>query len=173
MVAQIEQGANVKPTTNEEQFIRNASIQLICPESVFLACMDKKLLRQLLFNLLSNAIKYSPSGSMIEFKLVSRGDQAIFQIQDRGLGIPKEDQPRLFEFFHRAKNVGAIAGTGLGLAIVKQCVDIHGGSITVESEVGVGTRFTVTLPLKNHFLTAPYEAKPTNQSLKMMQSQAT
>lgn len=173
LVAQIEQGASVKPTTNEEQFIRNASIQLICPESVFLACMDKKLLRQLLFNLLSNAIKYSPSGSMIEFKLVSRGDQAIFQIQDRGLGIPKEDQPRLFEFFHRAKNVGAIAGTGLGLAIVKQCVDIHGGSITVESEVGVGTRFTVTLPLKNHFLTAPYEAKPTNQSLKMMQSQAT
>jgi PAS domain S-box-containing protein len=173
LVDQIEQGANVKATTNEEKWLRNASIKLICTESLFLACMDKKLLRQLLFNLLSNAIKYSPSGSMIEFKLVSQGDKAIFQIQDRGLGIPKEDQPRLFEFFHRAKNVGAIAGTGLGLAIVKECVDIHGGSITVESEVGVGTKFTVILPLKNHFLIAPYEAKSTNQSPTIMQSQAT
>jgi signal transduction histidine kinase len=110
--------------------------------------MDKKLLRQLLSNLLLNAIKYSPSGGTVQFELASQGDKAIFQIQDQGIGIPREDQPRLFEFFHRAKNVGAIAGTGLGLAIVKKCVDSHDGHITLNSEVGVGTRFTITLPKK-------------------------
>jgi PAS domain S-box-containing protein len=169
LVSQVELGANSKPTSDDETNLYQASIKLICLERTFLACMDKKLLRQLLFNLLSNAIKYSPSGGTIELKLATQGDKAIFQIQDQGLGIPKEDQPRLFEFFHRAKNVGAIAGTGLGLAIVKQCVDIHGGSITVESEVGVGTRFTVILPLKNHFLIAPYGTKPNTQTMKALQ----
>jgi signal transduction histidine kinase len=101
-------------------------------------------------------MKYSPDPNPIQFELTCQGDQAVFQIQDQGIGIPKEDQSRVFEFFHRAKNVGAIAGTGLGLAIVKQCVDLHGGDITVDSEVGRGTRFTVTLPLKNHFSIAPY-----------------
>jgi signal transduction histidine kinase len=118
--------------------------------------MDKRLLRQVLNNLLANAIKYSPNGGTVRFELICQNDRAIFQIQDQGIGIPKEDQPRLFEFFHRAKNVGAITGTGLGLAIVKQCVELHGGDITVKSEVGVGTLFTVTLPLKNHFSIAPY-----------------
>ena len=164
LVAQIERGANCKPTTiDSQQILTPASITFACPQQTLLACMDKKLLKQLLFNLLSNAIKYSPAGSTINFELTSQGDRAVFQIQDRGLGIPKEDQPRLFEFFHRAKNVGAIAGTGLGLAIVKQCVDIHGGSITVDSEVGLGTSFTVTLPLKNPFLIAPYETKLATQ----------
>lgn len=167
LVSQIEQGANSKSTNSDETSLKLASIKLICWERKFLACMDKKLLRQLLFNLLSNAIKYSPDGGTIELKLTNQGEQAIFQIQDQGLGIPKEDQPRLFEFFHRAKNVGAISGTGLGLAIVKQCVDIHGGSITVDSKVGRGTRFTVTLPLKNYFLLAPYDTKLATQTLKM------
>lgn len=108
--------------------------------------VDEKLLRQILTNLLSNAIKYSPSGSTIEFSLTGLNNQAIFKIQDQGIGIPPEDQAHLFESFHRAKNVGTIEGTGLGLAIVKQCVDLHRGEIIVESEVGQGTTFTVILP---------------------------
>ena len=111
--------------------------------------MDEKLLWQILENLLSNAIKYSPTGSTIEFLLNRREKQVVFQVRDRGLGIPSEDRQRLFETFHRATNVGTIAGTGLGLAIVKKCVDIHQGQIAVESEVGVGSTFTVTLPLYN------------------------
>jgi signal transduction histidine kinase len=114
--------------------------------------MDKKLLRQLLSNLLLNAIKYSPSGGTVQFRLAYQGDEAVFQIQDQGIGIPKEDQALVFEFFHRAKNVGAIDGTGLGLAIVKKCVDLHGGQVTVHSDVGVGTQFTVILPLNNPHL---------------------
>ncbi len=114
-----------------------------------LPCMDQHLLQQIFGNLLSNAIKYSPSGSLIEFKLNRDQERAVFQICDRGIGIPTEDQKRLFEAFHRANNVGTIAGTGLGLAIVKKCVDIHQGQISVESEVGVGTTFTITLPIYN------------------------
>jgi len=111
-----------------------------------LPCLDEKLLRQILENLLSNAIKYSPEGSTIEFSLSRFSSQAVFLIRDQGIGIPLEDQQLLFESFHRATNVGTIAGTGLGLTIVKKCVDIHEGQVTVESEVGVGTTFSVTLP---------------------------
>jgi signal transduction histidine kinase len=113
--------------------------------------LDEKLLQHILGNLLSNAIKYSPSGSTVRFDLTCLSDQAIFQIQDQGIGIPPEDLPRLFEAFHRANNVGKIKGTGLGLAIVKQCVDLQRGQISVESVVGSGTTFTVTLPLDYFF----------------------
>jgi PAS domain S-box-containing protein len=108
---------------------------------------DEKLLRQILTNLLLNAIKYSPKGSEIKLDILCQGRQAIFRIQDSGIGIPKKDKELLFKAFHRGTNVGAVAGNGLGLSIVKQCVDLQNGEISVESEVGVGTTFTVTLPL--------------------------
>ena len=113
------------------------------------AYMDEKLLRYIIGNLLSNAIKYSPKGSEVKFDLAYDQDQAILSIQDEGIGIPLEDQQHLFESFRRGSNVGNISGTGLGLAIVESSVELHGGKITVESKVGVGTRFTVTLPLNN------------------------
>jgi PAS domain S-box-containing protein len=112
------------------------------------AYLDKKLLRHILNNLLSNAIKYSPHGSLVHFELSCQDAEAIFEIKDEGIGIPVEDQPKLFEAFHRASNARNITGTGLGLSVVKQCVDIHGGKIAVESELGVGTTFTVTLPIE-------------------------
>ena len=109
--------------------------------------LDEKLLFHILSNLLSNAIKYSPSGSTIEFILSCLDSHLEFQIQDQGIGIPEEDQPRLFEAFHRANNASKFPGTGLGLVVVKNAVELHGGSITVNSQMGVGTTFTVTLPL--------------------------
>lgn len=112
-----------------------------------LPLLDEKYLRHIFDNLLSNAIKYSPDGGRVRFELTCFGDRAAFQVQDEGIGIPPEDLPHLFESFHRARNVGTIQGTGLGLAIVKQCVDLHGGELLVNSEVGNGTTFTVTLPL--------------------------
>jgi PAS domain S-box-containing protein len=111
--------------------------------------LDSKLVRYTLTNILSNALKYSPSGSAIHFDLTCNQDQVVFKIQDQGIGIPSEDVPRLFESFYRASNVGTTPGTGLGLAIIKQCVDLHGGNIAVDSVVGKGTTFTVTLPLSN------------------------
>jgi signal transduction histidine kinase len=112
------------------------------------AKLDEKLLRQILTNLLSNAIKYSPEGGTIRFGLECVENAAHFCIQDSGIGIPPESLPQLFDSFYRARNVGTIPGTGLGLAIVKKCVDLHGGEITVNSEIDKGTKFTVTLPLK-------------------------
>ncbi len=109
--------------------------------------VDKKLLQPILTNLLSNAIKYSPSGSTVDLDLCCRDGKVVFQIKDAGIGIPAADQQRLFEAFHRGSNVGDIPGNGLGLAIVKKLVDKHGGQIAVASVVGVGTTFTITLPL--------------------------
>jgi signal transduction histidine kinase len=83
----------------------------------------------------------------VTFSLARRDEQAVIEIQDRGIGIPAQDQPRLFESFHRASNVENRPGTGLGLAIVKKSVELHGGEISVDSAVGGGTRFTVVLPL--------------------------
>lgn len=113
------------------------------------ARMDEKLLGHILTNLLSNAIKYSPAGGCIQFELICDRQSAIFRIQDQGIGIPPEDTEHLFESFGRASNVGTLPGTGLGLAIVKKCVDLHQGNVAVESEVGVGTTFIVTLPLQS------------------------
>jgi signal transduction histidine kinase len=111
--------------------------------------MDEKLLRHIFINLLSNAIKYSPQGGNITLKLQYYKNQVIFTLADEGIGIAQEDIKHLFESFHRAQNVGTIPGTGLGLAIVKHAVDVHQGTIAVQSKIGKGTIFTVTLPL-NH-----------------------
>jgi PAS domain S-box-containing protein len=143
LVAELQRGASLKSASSSPQH----TLTFVSPDRPCLARVDKKLLRQLLSNLLSNAIKYSPAGGTVKFELACQDDRVVFLIQDWGIGIPEEDLPRLFEFFHRAKNVGAIAGTGLGLAIVKKCVELHGGHITVNSKVGIGTQFTVTLPL--------------------------
>lgn len=109
--------------------------------------LDQKLLRQILYNLLSNAIKYSPKGGDVELILSHQDAFVVLQVRDRGIGIPKADQVKLFESFHRASNVGTTPGTGLGLAIVKKCVDLQQGFIFVESEIDVGTTFTVKLPI--------------------------
>jgi signal transduction histidine kinase len=113
------------------------------------ASMDERLLRHILNNLLSNAVKYSPPGSEVTLSLARREDQAVIEIQDRGIGIPLEDQPRMFESFHRASNVENRPGTGLGLAIVKKAVELHGGEISLSSAVGSGTRFTLMIPLRS------------------------
>jgi PAS domain S-box-containing protein len=117
-----------------------------CPKGVQV-WLDEKLLWQLLNNLISNAVKYSPQGGTVSLDLAYSENQITLRVQDQGIGIPAAEIENLFECFQRASNVGAISGTGLGLAIVKSCVDRLQGTIAVESEVGVGTVFTVTLPI--------------------------
>lgn len=113
--------------------------------------MDEKLLRQIITNLITNAIKYSHQNTTIEFKVTVdfrvSSPNVSFVISDRGIGIPEEDLEHLFSAFHRGKNVGILPGTGLGLSIVKNCIDIHNGTIVVNSKLNVGTEFTVTLPI--------------------------
>ncbi|MBD1822891.1 response regulator [Cyanobacteria bacterium FACHB-DQ100] len=110
------------------------------------AYLDQKLLRHTLTNLLSNAIKYSLGSSLVYLDLVCTDQQVTLQVRDTGIGIPLEAQRHLFEPFQRASNVGKVPGTGLGLTMVKRCVDLQGGQIAVESEVGAGTTFIVQLP---------------------------
>jgi two-component system, sensor histidine kinase and response regulator len=110
---------------------------------------DPRLLQHIAINLISNAIKYSPQGGEVRVLLDKRGAQWAFSVEDHGIGIPEADLKQLFEAFYRAGNVGTISGTGLGLVIAKEAVELHGGSITVESVVGEGTTFTMHLPLKS------------------------
>lgn len=109
--------------------------------------LDKKLMRQLITNLVSNALKYSAADTIVRVSLAKTGEVLVFQVQDQGIGIPAADLTYLFEPFHRAANVDAIAGTGLGLTITKEAVELHGGTIMVESQSGVGTTFIVRIPL--------------------------
>jgi PAS domain S-box-containing protein len=129
--------------TAGNQYRLTLTSQLPCLE----ANVDVNLLRQILSNVLSNAIKYSPRGGDIEFELTCEDNQAVFQIHDHGLGIPKEDQAEMFETFHRGSNIGNIPGTGLGMAIISRSVALHHGTINIHSEVGAGTTVTITLPL--------------------------
>jgi len=116
------------------------------------ARLDPKLLQHILSNLLSNAVKYSPHGGKIHLEVTCEPQESTattscvtFRVSDRGIGIPANELDTMFDLFQRATNTKKIAGSGLGLAICKRAVDIHGGQITVESQVDVGTTFTVTI----------------------------
>ncbi|MBD1829931.1 ATP-binding protein [Microcoleus vaginatus GB1-A2] len=111
------------------------------------ANLDAKLLHHLLTNLLSNAIKYSPDGGNVSLELSCENQQIILCVRDEGIGMTAEYQEKLFQEFERGANVGNIKGSGLGLCIVKHIVDLHGGTISVESAIGKGTTFIVALPL--------------------------
>jgi PAS domain S-box-containing protein len=110
--------------------------------------LDGKLLRHILSNLLSNAIKYSPEQNSIDFDLFRDTQEIILHITDRGIGIPLEEQKNLFDLFHRASNVGTIGGTGIGLSIVRKSVDALGGNISFQSDIHTGSKFIVSIPIK-------------------------
>jgi signal transduction histidine kinase len=107
---------------------------------------DAKLLFQAFSNLLSNAVKYSPAGGAIEVTMESTADQVVVSVSDRGIGIPASDLAHLFERYHRGSNVSGIVGTGVGLYLVKTAIDLHHGSVEVQSREGEGSCFTVRLP---------------------------
>ncbi len=109
---------------------------------------DRKVLKQLLLNLLTNAIKYSQPGAVVTVSLHSEGDEVLMEVRDTGRGISPEDQERLFQRFYRAaEGADDVQGTGLGLVIAKRIAESHEGSISVESALGEGSKFTVRLPM--------------------------
>ena len=113
---------------------------------------DKIKIRQLFLNILENAIKYTPAGGRISVSAEEKNGTAVVAIKDTGIGIPAEHLPHIFERFYRADKARSRAegGAGLGLAIAKQIAVMSGGDIEVESEVGKGSTFYVSLPLINH-----------------------
>ena len=110
---------------------------------------DEQALEQVLYNLVQNAIKYSPSGGMITLRLGTADRHALIDVADEGLGIPDDERGRVYERFYRARNINGehISGLGLGLYIVKEIVSMHGGTVDVESTLGQGSTFRITLPL--------------------------
>jgi signal transduction histidine kinase len=111
---------------------------------------NRTALAQLFNNLIANAVRYTPEGGVVSVGMSRAGEQLQVIVEDTGIGIAPEHLDHLFEDFFRAPNAKSVseAGTGLGLSIVKQSVQMHSGSIRVDSEVGRGTRFLVTLPVE-------------------------
>jgi signal transduction histidine kinase len=113
---------------------------------------DPDRLGEVFTNLLSNAIKYSPDAETVEMDLSASPETVTIRVRDHGLGIPREQRDKIFERFYRVagSRQRAIPGLGMGLYIVAEIIKRHGGTISVDSEVGKGSTFTVTLPLKGN-----------------------
>jgi cell cycle sensor histidine kinase DivJ len=129
---------------------RQGGLQLVAelPDAPQEMMADGRAVRQIVLNLLSNAIKFTPAGGTIQVSLVSQDDQLVLAVRDSGIGIPAKDLPRLgvpFEQVRRSSDI-AHSGTGLGLALVSALAQKHGGAMKIESEEGVGTMVTITLP---------------------------
>ncbi|MBN2502517.1 MAG: HAMP domain-containing protein [Anaerolineales bacterium] len=123
-------------------------MQVSCPEGLPVVLADPPRLEQVLVNLVHNAIKFTPAGGEIELSCqLGNKDFVQFVIKDTGVGIPRDDLPRVFERFYKADRARADGGTGLGLAISRHLVEAHGGSIWVESVEGEGSTFYLTIPI--------------------------
>src|SRR5262249_29250549 len=108
---------------------------------------DRTRLEQVAANLIDNAVKYTPSGGRVDVEVRRLGDAAQPVVRDTGAGIPVDELPRIFDRLFRGDRSRAERGLGLGLSLVKAVVEAHGGTVTVQSEAGRGSMFTVALPL--------------------------
>ncbi len=127
---------------------RKVSLYMAVPDGFPKVNGDRGKVKQVLLNLLTNAIKYNREGGDVYITGDARGEAVKVGVTDTGRGIPPESLPRMFEKFYRVPDAeGMTQGTGLGLAITKRIVEAHGGEMTVESAVNVGTTFSFTLPL--------------------------
>jgi two-component system sensor histidine kinase VicK len=127
---------------------KGQELKFFIEDSIPFIKADRDRMEQVILNLLSNAIKYTPENGKISIYLSSTSNQVYVRVVDTGIGIPKEDLPRIFERFYRVDKARSreMGGTGLGLSIAKEITEIHGGTITVKSEVGKGTEFLLRLP---------------------------
>ncbi len=132
-----------------EPTLQQHTLQLILPTSPLMIEGDSRRLEQVIANLLQNAVKYSPAGGSVTVELVREQNNARLTITDQGIGIPQNAQGHLFQRFYRADNVGEhqISGFGIGLYLVREIVERHNGTVTLQSHEGVGSTFTIRLPL--------------------------
>ena len=127
---------------------RNVRVSLHMPVSPVRIRHDPQRIGQVVANLVGNAVKFTPRGGSITVDVAATPDGARIEVADTGVGIDAAELPHIFERFYRGSraNEARGSGSGLGLAIVRSIVDMHGGAVLVESQVGVGTRFIVDLP---------------------------
>ena len=136
-------------TTQRPAAEKDLRISVNLPEHLPDIAADRRRLAEVLQNLLDNAMQYTPAGGQIKVSASANGAEVTFTVSDTGIGIPQANQPRIFERFYRVDVARSreVGGTGLGLSIAKHLVEVHGGRIWVESEVGQGSRFHFTVPL--------------------------
>jgi signal transduction histidine kinase len=130
---------------------RGIELQVVPPsQNVPFISADRALLQQALHNLVDNAVDFNVQDGSIWVRYGIEGDQITFEVEDTGIGISPVDQQRLFEKFYRIERSGGDqgSGTGLGLAIVRSIAEQHGGSVWVESELGHGSIFYLSLPIR-------------------------
>ncbi|HEV2875438.1 MAG TPA: ATP-binding protein [Thermoleophilaceae bacterium] len=125
---------------------KGLEIRLECARALEVEA-DGLRLHQALGNLIANAIKFSHENDKVAVRALDRGDEAVIEVSDRGVGIPADEVPRLKERFYRASTAGEAQGTGLGLSITQEIVERHGGRLEVESRVGAGSTFRIRLPM--------------------------
>ncbi|TLM99867.1 PAS domain-containing sensor histidine kinase, partial [bacterium] len=140
--------ANIVSMLQPQMKEKNLDLEPVIAGNLPVIMADRDMMGQLLINLLDNAIKYTPAGGRINVEAVPAQQGIKVTVRDTGIGIPEESLPRLFERFYRVDKARSreMGGTGLGLAIVKHILELHGGSIEVNSELGRGTVFTFYLP---------------------------
>jgi signal transduction histidine kinase len=154
--------AGILSLTRDRAARLHLAIGYDCPPDIGTVRVDEKRIRQALFNLVSNAIKFTPAGGTISLSGRRFGDWIALIVEDTGIGIPGEDQGRIFEKFERRGRRAENTGAGLGLPLVKSFVELHGGRVELASEPGKGTRITCWLPA------APVEGEATSGNTLML-----
>ena len=127
---------------------KNITVNSVVEPGIDRICGAQEYIQETIVNILANAVKYTPSNGKIDICVSDKGDTILIQVKDTGIGIPRDEMPRIFEEFYRARNAKDAErdGTGLGLSIAKQIIEIHNGKIWVESEEGKGSAFNIVLP---------------------------
>jgi signal transduction histidine kinase len=145
MVDALERGL----TMNQARAARNAiTLTLRADPDLGAVWADERKIRQVVFNLISNAVKFTPAGGRVDVSATRREGVVEVAVADTGIGIPEADRARIFEEFAQVAGPsgGPAEGTGLGLALTRRFVELHGGRLWVESEVGSGSTFRFTIP---------------------------
>ncbi|MCS3797429.1 ATP-binding protein [Niastella sp. OAS944] len=162
-----------KLASNFRSVIEKAGLQLVIHADAFIqpVYIDRSMWEKIVFNLLSNAFKYTLKGS-ITVELGNADGFAVLKVKDTGVGIPAEELPRMFERFHRVQQVYGRTheGTGIGLSLIKELVQLHSGEINVESELHVGSIFTVKIPLGKEHLPAQQVSVQTDEEESLTSS---
>ena len=160
----IEEAVNL---LEEMAATRNITVSIQVDSRIGRLLVDGRRIAQVLDNLISNAIKYNRDEGTVTITAAHQGDQILITVQDKGLGISKEDQPRIFERFFRSRQGVAlkIEGSGLGLAITESIIQKHGGRIWFESLLDEGTTFYFTLPLSSQLADGEDEFEELSQGL--------
>jgi signal transduction histidine kinase len=146
--------SSVLSLSRERARKQNLKLEFDCPTDIGMLYGDERRLKQALFNLISNALKFTPAGGTVRLASRRTADRIALIVADTGVGVPREDQARIFEKFERGSPAARQSGPGLGLSLVKSFIELHGGTVEMDSRPGVGTTVTCYLNAR------PAEARP-------------